>query len=146
MSVTLRYAQEIPPGADGKDGKDGAAAETPETISDDPRKARPVYRVAQAASTIVCNLKESRAFRISAEGDFELAFAGVANGDKVSVSITQDAIGGHAVTFLDTIRWANGGTPPTLTATADKRDTLGFEVFLEAGVFVYDGFVIGQDI
>jgi hypothetical protein len=145
MTIALRYTQTIPSARDGKDGKDALAAGAVPVSVEDPRKAPPVYRTGESGSTIVCNLKESRAFRIKAEGDFEIAFAGVANGDKVSVSITQDGTGGHTVTFADTIRWAYGAAP-TLTAAPDKRDTLGFEVFLEAGVFVYDGFIIGQNI
>lgn len=43
--------------------------------------------------------------------------------------------------WFATIRWA-GGTPPTLTATLNKRDTFGF---IRTGADTYDGFVIGQN-
>jgi hypothetical protein len=43
--------------------------------------------------------------------------------------------------WFATVRWA-GGTPPTLTATLNKRDTFGF---IRTGSATYDGFIIGQN-
>jgi len=63
-------------------------------------------------------------------------------GEVFLVSLTQDSVGSRTVTWFDTIRWA-GGIVPTLTTTADKRDTFGF---ICMGSNLYDGFIIGQDI
>jgi len=41
------------------------------------------------------------------------------------------------------VRWAGGGTPPTITAGTNTGDLFGFICIAEA---VYDGFVVGQDI
>lgn len=57
----------------------------------------------------------------------------------------QNATGSRLVSWFpgSTIKWAAGGTPPTLTTTANKADVLGF---LTTGASAYDGFVIGQNI
>lgn len=57
------------------------------------------------------------------------------------VSILQGAVVSTIAAWFATIRWA-GGTAPTLTATANKRDTFGF---IRTGSATYDGFVIGQN-
>jgi len=43
--------------------------------------------------------------------------------------------------WFATVRWA-GGTAPTLTATASKRDTF---IFIRTGANTYDGFIVGQN-
>lgn len=58
------------------------------------------------------------------------------------ISITQNSGGSGTVTWFSTIRWA-GGTAPTLTTTASKRDTFGF---ICTGSGTYDGFVVRQNI
>jgi len=58
------------------------------------------------------------------------------------VRILQDSGGSRTVTWFTTIRWA-GGSAVTLTTTANKADTLGFEV---TGSNTYDGFVVGANI
>lgn len=75
-------------------------------------------------------------------GNITIALSNVTNNQIFLVSITQDSGGSRTVTWFTTIRWA-GGSPPTLTTTADKRDTFGF---IRTGSGTYDGFVIGQNI
>ena len=58
------------------------------------------------------------------------------------VSVTQNSGGSGTVTWFSTVRWA-GGSAPTLTTTASKRDTFGF---ICTGVNTYDGFIIGQNL
>ena len=72
-------------------------------------------------------------------------------GQKFIVRISQDAAGGGSgtVTWFDGIKWAEGGTTPTLTATASKSDMFGFFCSTTSGVGVsggFDGFIIGQNI
>lgn len=75
-------------------------------------------------------------------GNITIALSNDTNNQVFLVSITQDATGSRTVTWFTTIRWA-GGSPPTLTTTASKRDTFGF---IRTGSGTYDGFVIGQNI
>ncbi len=67
---------------------------------------------------------------------------GATNNQPFIVSILQ---GGTTVSTISgwfaTVRWA-GGTPPTLTATLNKRDTFGF---IRTGTNTYDGFIVGQN-
>ncbi len=76
-------------------------------------------------------------------GNITIALTNDTNAQKFIVSILQDGVGSRTVTWFTTIRWASGGTAPTLTTTASKRDTFGF---IRTGSGTYDGFVIGQNI
>ena len=75
-------------------------------------------------------------------GNITIALSNDTNAQKFIVSITQDSIGSRTVTWFSTIKWA-GGSAPTLTTTANKRDTFGF---IRTGSGTYDGFVIGQNL
>ena len=75
-------------------------------------------------------------------GNITIALSNDTNGQKFIVSITQDGTGSRTVTWFSTIKWA-GGSVPTLTTTASKRDTFGF---IRTGSGTYDGFIIGQNI
>lgn len=76
------------------------------------------------------------------EGNITIAISGEATGQCFIIEITQDAVGSRTVTWFTTIRWA-GGSAPTLTTTASKRDVFGFRV---TGTDTYDGYVVGQNI
>lgn len=75
-------------------------------------------------------------------GNVTIALSNDTNNQAFIISITQDVVGSRTVTWFTTIRWA-GGTPPTLTTTASKRDVFGF---IRTGSGTYDGFVVGQNI
>lgn len=75
-------------------------------------------------------------------GNVTIALSGQTTGQKFTVSITQDSGGSRLVTWFTTIRWA-GGSAPTLTTTASKRDIVGFIV---TGANTYDGVVVAQNI
>jgi len=75
-------------------------------------------------------------------GNITIALSNDTNNQIFLVSILQDGTGSRTVTWFTTIRWA-GGSPPTLTTTASKRDVFGF---IRTGSGTYDGFVIGQNI
>lgn len=74
-------------------------------------------------------------------GNITIALSNDTNNQVFIVSILQDGTGSRTVTWFTTIRWA-GGTPPTLTTTASKRDTFGF---IRTGSGTYDGFIVGQN-
>jgi len=72
-----------------------------------------------------------------------IALSNVTAGQKFMLRLKQNASATGTVGWFTTIRWAEGGTAPTLTATTSKTDTFGF-LCVESGS--YDGFVIGQNI
>ena len=57
--------------------------------------------------------------------------------------LIQDGTGSRTVTWFSTIKWADGGSEPTLTTTGGKTDVFGFIVTSSGN---YDGFVIGQNL
>ena len=66
---------------------------------------------------------------------------GATNSQPFIVSILQGGVVSTIAAWFATIRWA-GGSPPTLTATINKRDTFGF---IRTGADTYDGFIVGQN-
>ena len=96
-----------------------------------------------AAGTATLDLSLGNDHRITMPADnITIAVSNAKVGQKFLVSITQDGTGSRTVTWFSTIKWA-GGSAPTLTTTASKRDTFGF---ICTGVDTYDGFVVGQNI
>lgn len=75
-------------------------------------------------------------------GNITIAITNEAVGQCFIIEILQDDVGSRTVTWFTTIKWA-GGSAPTLTTTASKRDTFGFRV---TGTDTYDGFIVGQNI
>lgn len=75
-------------------------------------------------------------------GNITIAISNEAAGQCFLIEITQDGGGSRTVTWFTTIRWA-GGSAPTLTTTASKRDVFGFRV---TGTGTYDGYIVGQNI
>lgn len=75
-------------------------------------------------------------------GNITVALKNQRAGQCFIVRILQDSSGSRLVAWFSTIKWAGGGAP-TLTTTANKADTLGFEV---TGTSTYDGYVVGQNI
>lgn len=76
------------------------------------------------------------------EGNITIALSNDTNNQIFYVTILQDSGGSRTVTWFSTIRWA-GGSAPTLTTTASKRDAF---IFVRTGSGTYDGFVCGQNI
>lgn len=75
-------------------------------------------------------------------GNTTIALSNVTTNQPFIISITQPDPGSRTVTWFSTIKWA-GGSAPTLTTTANKRDTFGF---ICTGADTYDGYVVGQNI
>ena len=95
-----------------------------------------------AAGTAYLNLTKSSHHVITMPaGNITISVGGATNYQRFTISILQDGTGSRTVTWWATIRWA-GGSAPTLTTTANKRDT--FE-FIRTGADTYDGFIIGQN-
>ncbi len=59
-----------------------------------------------------------------------------------TIILLQDGSGLHTVTWFSGISWA-GGSPPTLTTTAGKRDVFAF-IQIASGTYL--GFVVGQNV
>lgn len=97
-----------------------------------------------AAGTATLNLSLSGFHFITMPaGNITIALSNDTNNQIFEVAITQDAVGSRTVTWFNTIRWAGGGTPPTLTTTASKRDTF---IFQRTGSGTYDGYIAGENI
>ena len=76
-------------------------------------------------------------------GNITIALSNDTNSQIFLISITQDGTGGRTVTWFTTIKWQSGGTVPTLSTGANKRDTF---IFVRTGTNTYDGFIAGQNI
>lgn len=96
-----------------------------------------------AASTLTLDVAVSDEHRVQMpNGNITLAISNEGSRHRFIVSVTQDGTGSRLVTWFGTIRWA-GGVAPTLTTTANKRDTF---IFIRTGTNTWDGFVSGQNI
>lgn len=96
---------------------------------------------AAATATLDCSLNNKHFITMPA-GNITIALSNITAGQCITVSTTQDGTGSRTVTWFSTIRRA-GWTTPTLTTTANKRDTFGF---MCTGSGTYDGFIIWQNI
>lgn len=95
-----------------------------------------------AAATATLDLALSNMHFITMPaGNITIALSNDTSNQPFVISILQDSGGSRTVTWFTTIRWA-GGSPPTLTTTANKRDTFGF---IRTGSGTYDGFIVGQN-
>lgn len=92
-------------------------------------------------ATLDCSLSNIHKITMPA-GNITIALSNVTTGQVIKIDITQDGTGSRTVTWFSTIRWADG-VVPTLTTTASKRDSFGFEC---TGSGTYDGFIMGQAI
>ena len=101
-----------------------------------------VYSPAAAATaTLDLSLANQHDITMPA-GNITIALTNDTNNQIFTVSILQDGTGSRTVTWFSTIKWA-GGTVPTLTTTANKRDVF---IFKRTGSGTYDGFVVGQNV
>lgn len=62
---------------------------------------------------------------ITLTGNVTFTFPSVAAGKSFTLILKQDATGGRTVTWPSSAKWP-GGTAPTITSTASKRDTIAF--------------------
>lgn len=65
-------------------------------------------------------------FRLVLTGNATLRIVNLAPGQELTILLVQDSTGSHTVTWSDGFLFANSPPAPTLTATADRADLLGF--------------------
>lgn len=96
-----------------------------------------------AAGTATLDLSKGNVHHITMPaGNITIALSNGTAGQCFIIRILQDGTGSRTVTWFTTIKWS-GGSAPTLTATASKADTVGFEI---TGSNTYDGYVVGPNI
>ena len=99
------------------------------------------------AATITFDLNQATTHGVTLGDNRTLALANATVGDKFFIRLQQDITGSRTVTWFSHIKWAGGGTAPTLTTTAHKADLLDFLAASGDGTNIwYDGFVVGQNI
>jgi hypothetical protein len=111
-----------------------------------------------SGATIYLDLKLSNLHNVILTGSTnvtKIEFVNGIRGQKFLLRITQSSTNIPTVSWADVdsatggtaaiVRWAGGGTAPTMTATANKTDVYGFICTDDAGT-KFDGFVIGQNI
>ena len=103
----------------------------------------PAITAATDGATITFDLSASNIQTVTLGGNRTLALSNVSTGQVFMLELTQDGTGSRTVTWFSTIKWASGGTAPTLTTTANKKDTFGFRC---TGSGTYDGYVVGSNI
>lgn len=94
------------------------------------------------AATITFDCVLSDKHQVTLAGNRTLALSGDTDGQTVLIILQQDATGSRTVTWWTGILWP-GGTVPTLTTTASKRDVFSF-IRLSSGVYL--GFVVGANL
>jgi hypothetical protein len=93
------------------------------------------------AATVTFDLNLSDKHQIVLGGNRTLALANDDDGQTFLIVTQQDATGGRVPVWWAGILWP-GGTVPTLTATANKRDVFSF-LRLSAGVYL--GWLVGAN-
>lgn len=95
-----------------------------------------------STASAIFNLSTSNIFSYSlAAATTTVIVTNPTAGQPFILRLSQASAGNKAV-FFDTIKWA-GGTAPTLTATINKTDVLGF---LCTASGYYDGFIVGANL
>jgi hypothetical protein len=85
-------------------------------------------------ATITFDMELTDKHTVTLEDDRTLAVENVHVGQTFTLILVQDATGSRTVTWFSGISWP-GGTPPTLTATANKRDVFQF-LCISSGVYL----------
>jgi len=98
------------------------------------------------SGTITFNAESSNFHLATLTGNSTLAITGEDIGQKILIRLRQNSVGGYIVNWWNNIKWAEGGTEPTLTTASGKADMFGFIVTSGTGPYFYDGFIIGQNI
>lgn len=77
------------------------------------------------AATVTLDMSLGGQHLVTIAGNRTIAVTNVSVGKIFTLRVKQDATGSRTLTWFSGITWA-GGTPPTLTTTANKADRLGF--------------------
>lgn len=102
------------------------------------------YTPATGTQTVALDVSANNMHFVTGHADgtaITFTITGATNSQPFIVSILQGAVVSTVAGWFSTIRWA-GGSAPTLTATANKRDTFGF---IRTGTDTYDGFIVGAN-
>ncbi len=97
---------------------------SPQLVAASNQPAKPYYDLTDAP-TIAVDWNNGAMQTVVLGGNRKFSFTGGQPGRTYLLSITQDAHGSRTVTWPADVRWP-GGTPPTLTTTANKTDYIGF--------------------
>ncbi len=113
-------------------------------------KTKTIYtenKINTDGSTVTFDTDESTLHTVVLGGNRALAVSNPKVGQKFILRLQQDSTGGRVVTWWNHVKWAEGGTAPTLTTTGNKTDILGFIVASgESTNYWYDGVIIGQNV
>lgn len=71
-----------------------------------------------------------------------LSLSNVSVGQFFMIELVQDAVGGRIPTWFTTIKWT-GGTAPTLSTAANKKDSFMFRC---TGANTFDGYIAGMGL
>jgi hypothetical protein len=93
-------------------------------------------------ATVTFDLSLGNVHTVTLGGNRTLAISNEVTGQCFIIELLQDGTGSRTVTWFSTLSWA-GGTAPTLTTTASKKDIFGFRCTASG---TYWGVVIGQNI
>ena len=129
------------------------------TVTIEKATIHPSGSITQSSSTITVDWSAGNFFTANLDANLDtVQFQNVTVGQRILLRLNQTAASARTWTNNDAdafrgstgtgtsnadVRWAGGGTPPTITAGTNTGDLFGFICIAEA---VYDGFVIGQDI
>jgi len=108
---------------------------------------KPAAKTDADGATVTMDFDVSPSHTVVLGGNRIIAFSNFDVGQSGLVRLTQDGSGSRTVTWTPaaspvTIYWS-GGTPPTLTTTANKTDSFGF---YKSSASTYDGYIVGQNI
>jgi hypothetical protein len=105
--------------------------------------AESVNVVAASGSTeTLPDVTTATVHRVTLTANCTFTFPAAAAGKSFTVVLVQDGTGSRTATWPGTVKWSNGGTPPTLTTAAGKEDTFSF---LCTDGTNWTGFVAGLD-
>lgn len=93
-------------------------------------------------ATITFDMSANNIHSVTLAGNRTLAVTNVSVGQAFVLRLVQDATGNRVVTWFSTIHWA-GGSAPTLAATGNHWDDIGF-ICTSSGVF--DGLILGANL
>lgn len=106
------------------------------------KKLVQTINTATDGETVTFDLAKGGLQEVTLGGNRTLALSNVSVGQCFVIDLIQDGTGSRTVTWFDTIKWTDGAAP-TLTTTANKRDSFGF-ICKSAGN--YQGYIIGQNL
>lgn len=99
------------------------------------------FRTTSSGSNVTVDASTTNHHRHTLSGSGTITISNMQDGQRLLIEQLQDGTGGRALAFSGVAAWA-GGTTPTFTTTANRKDLLGF---VKCGTDVI-GVVIGQNI